>query len=120
MLVFDSGIAFPVTKTLSNATVSYLASVAGSGMFASVPPNEINTLTAQITEQQRALDAREATLHEREIVARQYGTTETTEYSTYIISVLLFVIIVLLVINYIFDFIRYKQYLRVTHEKQLG
>lgn len=119
VLIFDSGIFIPATKQISRTTTAYMASV-GSGMFASVPENEVNALSAKISEQQRVLDAREASLREREIAARSY-TSDDTGYSTYIISVMLFIIIVLLVVNYIMDFVRFKQYLRILNEqKSLG
>lgn len=116
VLVFDSGILFPVTKQLSQNTFSYLGSV-GSGMFASVPQNEINTLTAQISERERTLDAREASLRDREIAAREYDTSTNSDYSTYIISVILFIIIVLLVLNYVMDFVRNR---KLLYAKQVG
>lgn len=105
VLLFDSGLVFPVTKQLSQETFSYLASV-GSGMYAVVPPNEINTLSAQLAEQQRNLDAREAALREREIAARDYGGD--TDYSTYIISAILFILTVLIVFNYAMDWARVR------------
>ncbi len=116
VLVFDSGIISPITKTLSDNTFMHLGSV-GTGVFASVPENEINTLTAQISERERALDAREAELHEREIAAREFDTASRTDYSTYIISVILFIIIVLLVLNYAMDFTRNK---RISYERQVA
>ena len=108
ILVFDSGIVSPVTKQLSSGTMQYLASV-GSGVFASVPQNEINSLTAQISERERELDAREAQLNEREIATRNFGSEET-DYSTYIISIILFIITVLLVLNYVMDWNRARKF----------
>ncbi len=112
VLLFDGGFLFPVTKQFSDSTVSYVASI-GTGMFASVPQNEINSLSAQIAEKQRELDAREASLNEREIDARSFGTdTESTDYSTYILSVILFILTVLLVLNYLMDWARVKKQTR--------
>ena len=109
VLLFDGGFLFPITKQFSDVTVDYVASV-GAGMFATVPQNEINTLSAQIAEKQRELDTREASLHEREISARSFGTGDAgTNYSTYILSVILFILTVLLVLNYILDWIRVRQ-----------
>lgn len=113
VLVFDSGLLFNVTKNISDDTISYVGSV-GSSVFASVPPNEINTLTAQISEQQRILDAREAALNEREIAGRTFTTNPETDYSTYIISTILFIIIVLLVLNYALDLARVRN---MTYER---
>lgn len=118
VLVFDSGILFPVTKELSQSTISFLASSGSSGVFASVPQNEINALTAQISERERTLDAREATLNEREIASRKYDNGAASDtYSTYIISVILFIIIVLLVLNYVMDFTRNR---RLSYTNQAG
>ncbi len=116
VLVFDSGILTPVTKELSNTTIVYLAGV-GSSVFASVPQNEINTLTAQISEQQRLLDAREAALREREIAARTFTSGDESDYSTYILSTILFIVIVLLVLNYALDWLRYRRFM---NEKVVG
>jgi uncharacterized membrane protein required for colicin V production len=113
VLVFDSGVLFPVTKQLSQNAFTYLAS-SGTGVFASVPQNEIN---AQISEKERTLDARESALNEREIAARKFEQSIQTDYSTYIISVILFVIIVLLVLNYIMDFARNR---KLIYAKQVG
>jgi len=114
--VFDSGILSPLTAKLSDNTYSYLGSV-GTGVFAGVPENEINQLTAQISERERTLDAREAALREREIKASPYDASTSTDYSTYIISVILFIIIVLLLLNYIMDFNRIK---KMSYEKQVA
>ena len=117
-LIFDSGILFPVTKQFSDNTISYVAGTAGSvGMFASVPQNELNTLSAQIAEQQKMLDAREATLRAREISARGYDSGGSIDYSTYIISVVLFILTVLLVLNYVMDWVRIR---RFAYEKSMG
>jgi hypothetical protein len=109
VLVFDSGVLSSVTKQLSDSAISYVASV-GSSVLANVPENEINTLTAQISARERELDAREALLREREIDARDFGTTGTTDYSTYIIGSILFVIILLLMLNYIMDWKRVQRF----------
>lgn len=116
VLVFDSGILFPATKQLSDNTILYLASV-GSSVGASVPPNEINSLSAQIAEQQKVLDQREADLNEREIKARVFGEKNETDYSLYSISAILFIIIVLLMINYTLDFRRVRKY---QYENKMG
>lgn len=109
LLIFDSGILAPITKQLADNTYSYLAA-AGASMSANVPENEYNAFTAQLTEEQRRLDAREQALNEREIAARSYGEGDATDYSTYILSVLLFIIVVLLVLNYVMDWQRARRY----------
>jgi hypothetical protein len=117
LLIFDSGLISPVTRQLSNNTINYLAST-GSGVFASVPANEYNTLSAQLAEQQRILDAREALLREREIATRSFGEQSDIDYSTYILSTILFIIIVLLVLNYAMDWARVRRYSQYEVETQ--
>lgn len=107
VLVFDAGLLTPVSKQFSDATISYLASV-GSGMYASVPPNELNTLSAQLREQQDLLNAREAALQEREIATRDFGGEASRDYSTFILSIILFILTALIVLNYAMDFNRLR------------
>lgn len=117
VLLFDSGILYPITQQLSDSTVSYIASV-GVGTTAVVPENEINVLSAQIAERQRILDAREAELREREIATRDFGASNTDKnYSTYIMSTILFILTVLLVLNYAMDWARVRSF---RYEKQVG
>ncbi len=108
LLIFDSGILFPVTKHFSNITTQYVASV-GSSVNATVPPNEYNTFTAEIAEQQRLLDAREASLAEREIEARSFNEDASGESSTFILSIILFILTSLIIFNYIMDFARMRR-----------
>lgn len=116
VLMFDGGFLFPITKQLSDNTISYLAGTS-AGVFASVPSNELNSLTAQLTEQQRILDAREAQLREREIATRDYGSSGETDYSMYIISSILFILLVLIVLNYVMDWMRIKN---LRYERQVA
>lgn len=107
VLVFDSGLLSPITKQLSNQTQLHLASVIGVG--AAVEPTELNLMTAELTKQKAALDKRESALREREItvnVARTKEGSNSNQVSTYLISVLLFIILVLMVLNYVLDFTR--------------
>ena len=114
VLLFDGGFLNPITKQLSNDTISYLANV-GTGVFASVPQTEINTLSAQLRQQQDALNEREAVLEEREIASRSYGNSQGPDYSIYILSAILFILTVLIVLNFAMDWARVKaQRLRVV------
>ncbi len=117
LLVFDSGILSPVTRQLSDTTMLYVASV-GVGASASVPENELNVLSAEISERQRLLDAREAALREREIATRSFGDTGgATDFSTYILSAILFILTVLVILNYAMDWARVRTY---RYENQPG
>jgi hypothetical protein len=113
VLVFDGGFLSPLTRQFADTTYVYLAA-AGASLSASVPENEINTLSAQIAEEQRRLAEREAALNTREIAARSYDTVDT-DYSTFIISVILFLILVLLVLNFVMDWRRARTL--YLHEK---
>lgn len=103
-LLFDSGFVTPLSKTLSENTYNYLA---GSvvGVFAGVPENDVNIITAELTKRSGELDAREKALQEREIASRDFGVAPT-DYSVYILSVILFVLTVLIIANYILDWRR--------------
>ncbi len=105
MLVFDSGLLSPVTKQLSDSATAYLLGNA-VGVFARVEPNEINLLTAELSAKERELAAREAALNEREIAARNYDGPIENDYSTFILSAILFIITTLILINYILDWRR--------------
>ncbi len=105
MLVFDGGFVIPLTKQLSDNALQFLAS-SSVGMFASIPENELNSLSAQLEERDRALDERE-----REIAARDYASAGKTDYSTYVLSSILFILTTLIVFNYAMDWKRErKQY----------
>ena len=115
VLLFVSGIVSPVTKQLSENTGQYLANVIGVG--ASVAPNEYNVITARLTEQEQALKAREAALFEREIAVNlNTETTSGSDRTTFLLSGILFILLVLIVLNYVLDYIR-KRPLNETHNK---
>lgn len=105
MLVFDSGLISDSTARLSNGTQNYLASVVG--MSASVEPNELNMYTAQLTAREKELNEREAALRELEIGLNEGGTAN--DYSTYVLASILFILLVLILLNYILDYIRSRE-----------
>ncbi len=102
MLIFDGGFITPVSKHLSDNTISYLAN--SVGVFAQIEPNDLNVLTAELTRRQRELDEREAAL--RTIEARAFDTGSSPDYSTYILSLMIFILTVLIVGNYFLDWRR--------------
>ncbi len=116
ILLFDSGLLTPATKAVSLQTQSYVANVIG--VTAGVEPNELNTITAELTQQKVALEAREQVLATREIaVARNSEVTnEPFDYSTFVISIILFILLVLILLNYGLDFARMQRKL-VLNEK---
>lgn len=108
ILVFDSGIISQSTARLANGTQAYIATAIGVG--ASVQPNELNILTAELTSRQRELDAREAALREREIAVDINGIgVANGEYSTYILASILFILLILILLNYTLDYLRFKE-----------
>lgn len=114
-LVFDSGLFSPVTKQLSSDTKLYLAQAVG--MYAAIEPNELNTITAELTAREQELAKREAALTEREIaVDLDQSPATSTTMSTWVMSLLLFIILVLVILNYILDFWRGRQLLQVTRQ----
>lgn len=114
VLVFDSGLISPVTKELSYETQRFLAS--GVGMQASVEPNELNRITAALTAKEQELAAREQALNEREISVDLARRSSEQNPSTYILSALLFVLLLLIVLNYVLDFYRTRPLQTVRYE----
>lgn len=105
VLLFVSGIVSPLTKQLSIQTEQYLASVVGAS--ASVTPNGLNEVTAALTARETNLHERENALRERELsLGLQNGGAPSNDYTVYILSVILFILLVLIVMNYILDFMR--------------
>lgn len=112
VLVFESGLVHESTKVLSVNTHQYVANVVGVG--ASVRPTELNTMTAEITEQRMLLDEREASIREREIeIGLREG--ESNERATYLVAALLFILLVLIVTNYILDYLRWQRSLSASN-----
>jgi hypothetical protein len=104
LLVFESGLVHESTATLSVGTHQYLANAIG--MSASVEPTELNQLTAELTVQKRALEAREAALREREIAVNLANDSSSNQRTTYVLASILFILIVLILLNYILDYRR--------------
>lgn len=105
-LLFVSGSVVPQTQILTVETERYLANAVSAS--ASVAPNEYNVITAALTEQQAELDERAARLSERELALGLRTDTSRSVWSgeqiTAVNSVLLFIVVVLMVINYTLDF----------------
>jgi hypothetical protein len=97
VLLFVSGIISPFTKELATDTSVYLASAIG--INAAVMPTEINTLSAQL--QQRDLE-----LTQREIAVSLKEEKGNPDMTTFVLSVVLFLLLVLIVLNYVLDFMR--------------
>lgn len=108
VLLFVSGIITESTSVLSRGAMNYVATAVG--MSAGVKPTELNQITAALTKRQNELDAREAALAEREIAVQLNSERDTTtNYSTFILSGILFVLLLLIVLNYVLDFVRTRE-----------
>lgn len=108
LLLFDGGYLSPLTKQLSDNTYNYVANVVAVG--AGVAPTELNTLTAELTAQKRDLEERENLLKERELaVGLNSEKSSNRDISTYVFSVILFIILVLITLNYALDYARERR-----------
>lgn len=109
LLLFDSGLISPLSKSLSQNTQLYLANVVGISV--GVESTELNQLTAQMTARERELDVRESAVKERELSVgiTESGGQASGGLSTYILSLILFILIVLILLNYTLDYLRAKQ-----------
>lgn len=105
ILLLESGMLTPVTKHVARDTTLYLAQ--GAGVFAQIEPNELNTITAELTKREAELDEREQAL--RTIEARQFGESSQPDYTTYVLSVILFFLTVLIIMNYVLDWNRARR-----------
>jgi hypothetical protein len=117
VLLFDSGLLSPVTSELSHDTQDFLASAIG--MQAGVVPTELNQITAELTARDRLLTERENALNAREIEVNLESAGVGTERSTYILSVVLFMILVLLILNYVLDYMRSREPIVITRNEQV-
>lgn len=101
VLLFESGAVHQSTAILSQNTHQYLANAVGIG--ASVEPTELNMVTAELTAAKMEL------AREREInVGLKDGEGES-EKTIYILSGILFILLVLIVLNYTLDYLRYRE-----------
>lgn len=106
-LVFQSGLLSNTTAIMATQTQSYLAN--SVGVFVGVEPTELNTITAGLTEQKLALDARENELRQREIAVGIDQGGATRDVTTFVMGLVLFIVVLLLVLNYSLDYLRYRE-----------
>jgi hypothetical protein len=106
VLLFESGLVSKSTVVLSQNTHQYLANAVG--MTTTVEPTELNTLTAELTAQKRLLDQREMEIKEREIeIGLKPGQSNDT--AVYVLASIVFVLLVLIILNYVLDFLRVRE-----------
>ena len=118
VLVFQSGVVSNTTALLAQNTQSYLANAVGVSV--GVVPTDLNQITAALTEQKQQLDAREATLREREITVGLNGAGVQADRTTFILSAMLFMLLCLIILNYALDFIRLKQVQKLANAPSSG
>jgi len=101
LLVFDSGLVADSTKEVSRGAQDYLASAVG--VKVAVAPNDLNVLTARITELEQ-----EVAVKDREIAVSLSAGSERRglDTSTFVLSVILFILLLLIVLNYALDYLR--------------
>jgi hypothetical protein len=109
-LIFDSGILLDSTAKISSQAQKQMASAVG--VKVGVAPNEVNQLTGRITELERDL-----ALKEREIAVNTSGGAAPANTSTFILSALLFIMLVLIVLNYALDYLRARPEVTPAYEK---
>jgi hypothetical protein len=107
VLIFESGLLFKSTQTLAVNTHQYLAGAVG--MSASVQPTELNQYTAALTQKERELQEREAALAQREISVGLSTETGDNATATYVLSSILFILLVLILLNYALDYLRTRE-----------
>ena len=106
-LLFQSGIVYESTKHLSMGAQQYIANAVGAS--ASIDPTELNSLTAELTAQKLALQQRESKILDREIEIGLTPGAREIATSTYVFSGILFILLVLIVLNYGLDYMRLKE-----------
>jgi hypothetical protein len=107
VLLFESGLINHSTSLLALHANQYLANAVG--MSASVQPTELNTYTAKLTEQKNLLDAREAAIRDREIQIGLAAGENPNQTTTYVLASILFILLVLIILNYTLDYLRARE-----------
>lgn len=100
VLVFDSGLILKSTALMSDFTQAHLANVVG--VTVGVEPNEVNQLTARITELETEVAAKERLI----AVNLRDNADSGVDWSTFILSAILFILLVLILLNYFLDYRR--------------
>lgn len=112
LLLFESGIVDESTVAISRNAHMYVAN--SVGMSASVAPNELNQITAVLTEREKKLDEREAALAEREIAINLSTSGDAnSDKAIFILSSILFILLVLILLNYTLDYLRAQEKVEV-------
>ncbi len=111
VLVFEAGLLSQATAQLSDRTELYLANAVGVSV--GVAPNEFNQITAALTAREKELEEREMAIAQREIsVGIETGEDGgfSVDRGTFILAAILFIQLVLIVLNYVLDFARRREF----------
>jgi hypothetical protein len=101
VLVFDSGLISKATADLSSSAQDYMATAVG--VKVGVAPNDVNVLTTRITELEQELATKE---REISVNVGNGGSSNGFDMSTFVLSIILFILLVLIVLNYALDYLR--------------
>lgn len=116
VLLFQAGFVSSTTALMARGTQEYMANAVG--VFVGVAPTELNEITSQITEQRLALNSREQAIAEREIaIGLSPGQTTASITTTFILAGILFILLVLIILNYALDYVRARDE-RLKRSKQ--
>lgn len=108
VLIFESGLFTERTKNLSENTHYYLANAIG--VTVGVIPTELNEYTAELTKKEQELIKREEAITEREIsVSLNTGEQAPRDTTVLLLSGILTILLLLIVLNYILDYLRYRK-----------
>src|SRR3989338_886674 len=75
-------------------------------VFLGVAPNEMNQLTTRITELETELEAKERLIA---VNLQNTNSDGSLDVSTFVLSIIVFILLVLIVLNYALDYIRQKK-----------
>lgn len=101
VLVFDSGLLSKATADLSSSAQDYVATAVG--VKVGVAPNDVNVLTARITELEQELATKEREIN---VNTGDDSSASGFDMSTFVLSIILFILLVLIVLNYALDYLR--------------
>ncbi len=109
VLLFQSGLVDDRTTVVFLDATENLQAMVGLSM--SVAPTEITLFTAELTKRQQLLNAREETIASRENELGLTGgsTQNNTETTTYILAAILLIQLILLILNYLLDYVRSRE-----------
>ncbi len=107
VLLFQSGFFTPVTAHLADRTQQYVANAVG--VYVGVPENDTNRLTTRIAELEAQVVDQSTQLRERDLETGLRDGLGGSQTTTYLLSGILFIMLVLIVLNYALDFYRSRQ-----------